>query len=63
MEDRKKIALAYDPDMDLDELWIISSFLQAFWARWALYKFQSTQKPIYKEIADWKISEYQSLVK
>ncbi len=42
-----------------EELKIVSCFLQLFWARWALYKFELTKKDIYKEIADWKIEQYE----
>lgn len=61
-EDQKKIALAYDSKMNLDDLWIVCIFLQAFWARWAMYKYQQTKYPIYNEIANWKIKKFNELV-
>lgn len=63
IEDSNKIVKAYDPEINLDDFWIVASFLQAFWARWALYKFNSTQKEIYKEIYNWKIRKFSELTK
>ncbi len=44
--------------IDLEELRIVSAFLQIFWTRWALFKFRTTEKEIYKIIAEWKYEQY-----
>ncbi len=61
-EDAEKIVLAYDKNTNLDDFWIIAGFLQAFWSRWAWYKYISTQEEIYKTIYDWKIDAYNKII-
>ena len=41
----------YKDNIDKDDFKIVCVFLQVFWARWALYKFDTTGKEIYKTIA------------
>lgn len=62
-EDGRKIALAYDKDINFDDLWIVVSFLEAFWARWAWYKFQETQNIVYKTIYETKYKKFVNLTK
>ncbi len=45
-------------DVNRDELKTVCAFLQIFWTRWALFKFRTTEKEIYKIIAEWKYEEY-----
>lgn len=42
---------------------IVCAFLQIFWTRWALFKYETTHKEIYKEIADWKLEQYKKITK
>lgn len=52
----------FNATIDRKELLIVCAFLQIFWARWALYKYSISNKEIYKEIADWKLNEYNKLI-
>ncbi len=53
----------YNDKIDKDDFIVVCAFLQAFWARWALFKFDTTGKDIYKEIAFWKLDKYKELIK
>ncbi len=53
----------YDNKLDKQDLLIVSAFLQIFWARWALFKFKSTDKKIYKDIANIKFKAYKKITK
>lgn len=53
----------FNEKIDKNELDIVCAFLQIFWSRWAYFKFNSTKKKIYKDIADWKLNKYKELIK
>lgn len=53
----------FDKNTDLEDLKSVCIFLQIFWARWAYYKYENTDKNIYKVIGYWKIEQYKKLKK
>ncbi len=57
-EEQRTLFIEQFDDVDINKLNIVCKFLQIFWTRWALYKFDLTNKEIYQEIADWKFKEY-----
>lgn len=50
-------------NVNKEELKTVCKFLQIFWARWALYKYDMNRRDIYKDIADWKFEQYLKLNK
>lgn len=54
---------SYGEKIDLEQLLIVSAFLQIFWTRWAILKYKKTNKSIYMEIANWKFKGYKKIIK
>lgn len=50
-------------EIDLTNLKYVTGFLQIFWTRWAIDKFNLTKKEIYKEIANWKYERFNRISK
>ncbi len=57
-EEQRNLFISQFENVDIDKLNIVCAFLQVFWARWAMYKYDITNKEVYKVIADWKFGEY-----
>ncbi len=57
-EEQKELFISQFEDIDRDKLNTVCAFLQIFWTRWAWYKYDMTEREIYKVISDWKFSEY-----
>ncbi len=57
-EEQKELFISQFEGIDKDKLKTVCAFLQIFWARWAFYKYDMSRREIYKEIAEWKFSEY-----
>lgn len=57
-EEQKELFISQFDNVDRDQLRTVCIFLQIFWTRWALFKFRTTEKEIYKIIAEWKYEEY-----
>ncbi len=53
----------YDKNININELKIVSAFLQIFWSRWAKFKYHNTKKEVYNLIFSFKYSEYLKLEK
>ncbi len=57
-DEQRNLFITQFEDVDIDKLNIVCAFLQIFWARWAFYKYDITDREIYKIIAEWKYNEY-----
>ncbi len=57
-EEQKELFISQFEDVDRDKLNTVCAFLQIFWTRWAWYKYDMSEREIYKIIADWKFAEY-----
>ncbi len=57
-EEQKEFFINQFDNVNREELITVCKFLQIFWARWALYKYDMNRRDIYKDIADWKFEQY-----
>ncbi len=53
----------YDNKINKNDLLVVCAFLEVFWTRWALFKFEKTNREIYKNIANHKYSSYKKILK
>ncbi len=56
--EQRDLFISQFEDVDINKLNIVCAFLQIFWTRWALFKYDITNKEIYQIIAEWKYKEY-----
>lgn len=57
------LVACYDKKISKDDLNIVCAFLQIFWTRWALFKYKTEKKEIYKVISEIKFKGYRKLIK
>jgi len=53
---------SYDNKINSKDLIIVSAFLEIFWTRWALFKFQKNGKKIYQDISKIKYKNYKKII-